>query len=547
MQLRTLLRGGRVLTPDGWASDVLVEAEHIAAVGDGIEVVADHVLELRGRLVTPAFVDAHVHLAATGFAALGADLSGTTSADEALELIAAKAATTDLSVVLGHGWDETCWTGRGPLTREELDEAAGHRPAYVSRVDIHSAVASTALRAAARQPLTDGVDGWSADGPLTRDAHHAVRDAMNTLLTDDDRRTAISTALRAAARVGIGTVHEIGAPHISPGSDFDLVDQLAASALQGGAALPTVQRYWGAQDVSEAHRLGCLGAAGDLCVDGAIGSRTAALHEAYADDDLSSGHLYLTADEVSSHIIACTEQGLQAGFHVIGDRAVSHVVEGFRAAAGSLGEERVRGGGHRLEHLEMVTSEQLAELARLGVAASVQPVFDAWWGGAGGLYETRLAGRSRGMNPYRSMLEAGMVVAFGSDSPVTPMNPWLAVRAAVHHHDETQRLDARTAVRAHTVAGWQLARATLRPRVSDVSTSRERPLGGEMAVGAPAYLAVWDTGDRPDLGSTDLGNGHLEALVAPGRDLPRCDLTLVAGRAAHDAHQEWPMLIGARR
>ena len=139
-------------------------------------------VDLGGRLVTPAFVDAHVHLAATGFAALGADLSSARSADEALDLLAAHAAASGLSVVLGHGWDETGWPGGRPITRRQLDEAVGARPAYVSRVDVHSAVASTALldaAALARRRRCRTLDGWSDDGPLTRDAHHAVRDAMN--------------------------------------------------------------------------------------------------------------------------------------------------------------------------------------------------------------------------------------------------------------------------------------------------------------------------------------------------------------------------------
>jgi predicted amidohydrolase YtcJ len=531
----TLLRNGRVLTPDGWASAVLVEDDRIAWVGnDDAGERTDHVIDLGGRLVTPAFVDAHVHLASTGFAALGADLSSVRSADEALDLLAAHAATSGLSVVLAHGWDESGWPGGRPITRRQLDEAVGARPAYVSRVDMHSTVASTALwEAATSLDAWRGkeLDGWSKDGPLTRDAHHAVREAMNALLTDQDRRAAIRLALSTAARVGIGVVHEIGAPHISPTSDFDLIAELARAAMAEGPALPTVEWYWGSLDVDEAGSLGCLGAAGDLCVDGAIGSRTAALHEAYADDE-TRGYLYLTADQVADHIVACTEREVQAGFHVIGDRGVAEVVAGFRTAAERVGEQRVRDGAHRLEHLEMVTHAQLQELARLGVAASVQPVFDAWWGGAGGLYETRLGGRARGMNPYRSMGDVGMTMAFGSDSPVTPMDPWSAVRAAVHHHDDEQRIDARAALDAHTVGGWQ----TARPRTSDVPASHDRRLGGKVQEDAPAYLAVWQVDDG-------LANGpgvDLEGLVAPDRELPLCDLTIVAGRAAHDALHEWP-------
>lgn len=551
--MRILLHSGRVLTPTGWATAVLIDGEQIAWVGDGepsADHPVDHRVDLRGRLVTPAFVDAHVHLAATGFAALGADLTGVRSAEEALDLLAAHAATAGLSVVLGHGWDETAWPGGQPLTREQLDAAVGPRPAYVSRVDMHSAVASTALRDAALNAWAERpLDGWSDEGPLTRDAHHAVRDAMNELLTEQDRQAAIRLALSTAARVGIGVVHENGAPHISPASDFDIIGGLTAAALDQGPALPTVHWYWGALDPDDARGLGCLGAAGDLCVDGAVGSRTAALHDPYADDGSTSGHLYLTADQVADHVVGCTERELQGGFHVIGDRGVAEVVAGFRAAAERIGTDRVRAGRHRLEHLEMISPDQVAELADLGVAASVQPVFDAWWGGSGGLYEARLGERSRGMNPYATMHDAGMTLAFGSDSPVTPMAPWLAVRAAVHHHDVRQRLDARTAIEAHTAGGWAAASATPRPHASDASTSHERPLDGWVVAGAPAYLAVWGI-DHPDSaesarpvepdGVEPARPVDLDELVAPDRDLPRCELTIVAGRAAHDPFDEFP-------
>ena len=186
----------------------------------------------------------------------------------------------------------------------------------------------------------------------------------------------------------------------------------------------------------------------------------------------------------------------------------------------------------------MVTSEQVHELAQLGVVASVQPVFDAWWGGPDGLYEARLGGRAKGMNPYDTMLKSGMTMAFGSDSPVTPMEPWLAVRAAVHHHDPAQRIDVRAAIDAHTAGGWSAAEEVPDGTTgSDGSDQRKGRLGGEVAVGAPAYLAVWSTAAEP---AAEPARPDLEALVAPGRELPRCDLTIVAGRAAHDALHEWP-------
>lgn len=534
---RILLRGGYVHTPaDPHATALLVDDGHVVWTGDDeasqhFTDGVDRVVELDGRLVTPAFVDAHVHLAATGFATAGVDLSGATSAEHALELLAAHATLADDTVLTGHGWDETGWPDPDAFTREALDVAVGHRPAYVSRVDVHSALASTALVAVAttdEDERISGLDGWSEQGPLSRDAHHAVRDAVRGLQGPKERKAAIRRALESAAAAGVGMVHELGAPHINAPTDLGLARELREEAAAAGRTLPEVVGYWGDLSTDVALEQGLPGAAGDICVDGAIGSHTAALSEPYADAP-HRGHLYLTAEQVADHVVACTEAGLQAGFHVIGDRAATEVVAGFDLAAERLGDAAIVRGRHRLEHLEMVTPEQIARLGELGVTASVQPAFDRWWGGPDGVYRQRLGERSAGMNPFASMSRAGIALAFGSDSPVTPFDPWGAVLAAVWHHDEAERLTVRAAFNAHTRGGWRAA---------------GRDEGGVIAIGAPAHLAVWDvpgalTVQTPDeriaAWSTDprAGVAHLPE-VHPDHPLPTCALLLVAGAVAHD-------------
>ena len=128
------------------------------------------------------------------------------------------------------------------------------------------------------------------------------------------------------------------------------------------------------------------------------------------------------------------------------------------AAAEEVGEAAFRAAGHRVEHLELVPDQAAATLGRLGVVASVQPAFDALWGGDRGLYTDRLgAPRSLASNPFARLAAAGMPLAFGSDAPVTPLAPWEGVRAAVHHHAPGSRVDAATAFAAHTAGGWAAA------------------------------------------------------------------------------------------
>ncbi|MFJ9949522.1 amidohydrolase [Kitasatospora sp. NPDC091207] len=526
-----LLRGGAVYSPaDPFATAMLVEGEHVAWVGsDGAAEAytdsADEIVELDGALVTPAFVDAHVHATATGLALTGLDLTGLPSLAAALDAVAAFVAARPEpgGVLIGHGWDESGWPEGRPPTLAELDAAAGGAALYLSRTDVHSALATTALRA-----LTAGLadrPGFAPTGPLTRDAHHAVRQTALSRLTPEQRRRAQRATLARAAELGIGALHECAGPEIS--SEQDLAALLALAADGEG---PEVFGYWGELGgVETARRLGAVGVGGDLFVDGAIGSHTACLHSPYADAD-HTGTSYLSAEQVADHVAACTEAGLQAGFHAIGDAAVAAVIAGVRAAGERVGANRVKALRHRVEHAEALDGASVAAFAELGLTASVQPAFDAAWGGPDGMYVQRLgAERAAALNPFAGLLRAGVPLAFGSDAPVTPLDPWGTVRAAAFHRTLDHRISARAAFTAHTRGGWRAI---------------GRDHDGVLVPGAIASYAVWAADDlvvqAPDSRvagwSTDPRSGTpgLPDLT-PGRPLPVCLRTVVRGRTVHEA------------
>lgn len=530
----TLLTGGHVYTAqDPFATAMLVVDGAIAWIGDddGAAIYADEadeVIGLRGALVAPSFVDAHVHLTSLGLMLTGLDLSGARSLTECLALLTSAASRLGDSgtagVLLGHGWDESTWPeGRAPTTAE-IDACVGDRAAYLSRIDVHSALASTALRAMA--PQVRALDGWSADGPLARAAHHGVRDVALASISSEQRSRAQRTALGLAASRGVGSVHENAGPTISSAEDL-------REALAWGRQpdMPEVIGYWGAWGAfDDARDLGARGAAGDLFVDGSLGSHTACLTHPYDDDPATSGASYLSVQEVADHIIGATGTGMQAGFHVIGDAASQTVVDGLMAAQEVVGKEALRQARHRLEHLEMPTPTQWRVLADLGVVASVQPGFDAAWGGPHGMYARRLGPeRAAMMNPFASMLADGVALAFGSDAPVTAIDPWGWVRAAVWHSHAPQGISARAAFAASTRGGRRAAR-----------DEHVRP--GVIALGAPADYAVWAPGPlvvhAPDgrlaAWSTDPRSG-----TPPLPDLrhgsPMCWRTARDGRVIYDS------------
>lgn len=505
--MSTLLHNGNIYSkavPN--ATAMLISGERIAWVGtDGRAAPGqreiDKLVDLSGALVTPAFVDAHVHVTRTAFAELGVDASKCRSLAEFLDQIAEHARSHPGEPVIGQGWDEHSWPERRAPTRAEIDRVTNGEDVLVGRVDGHSSIVSTALLK--RVPAIVHADGYETD-LVRRQAQTLARRAVDDGISDTLRVELHRTALRRVAALGIGAVHEMAAPHITSQRDVR-----ALVALTEREPLPDVVLYWGqvGGGIDRARSMGARGAAGDLTVDGSIGSRSARLREAYADDPSTRGRLYLDLPTATEHVVSCTQAGMQAGFHCIGDEAVRVAVTAIVRAAEQCGVAEVIAARHRLEHVEMISPDLIEQMARLGVVASVQPAFDERWGGPGGMYVTRLgADRAAAMNPFGAMVKAGVRLAFGSDSPVTPPGGWQGIRAAASHQTASQRLSVADAFDAATLGGWWAA------GVNDA---------GLLAAGMLATYAVWDAREPrlPDL----------------SRGVPRCLRTVVRGQTVYEA------------
>ncbi len=389
----TLYRNGSVYTAaDPFATAMLVDGDTVAWVGSeqAATSIADssmEVIDLHGALLAPGFVDSHVHLTETGIALDSLQLGGVRSARELLDAVAGFCASASGAggTVLGHGWDET--SGRTPpcpaATNWNAPPAGGRStsPGWMR-------TRRSCPPRWRRPPASTGLDGFGAGGQVKRAAHTAARLAARRLPAAALRGYQ-QQALAEAAANGYVALAEMAAPHI--GSIEDLRLAAGLEHRRPDAPFPEILPYWGeladsaehARSILDGLGVPVLGLAGDLNIDGSIGSRTAALRADYSDAPGERGSLYLSVAEAAAHLAACSLLGIQAGFHVIGDAGLDAALDALDLAAAEVGEQRVRAAGHRFEHVEIADADAIGRLAKYSVTVSAQPGFDAAWGGAG--------------------------------------------------------------------------------------------------------------------------------------------------------------------
>lgn len=453
----TLYRALRVhtLTSPTTGEWVLVDGRHVQRVGTGDPPAADRVVELPGATILPGFVDAHVHLTGTGEHDRAPELGTARSAGQLLDIVA-RVVGRRAGPVLVHGYDESTWADRTVPSISQLD-AICDRPMVILRVDGHVGLANTA---ALKESGAAGREGLEADpegrptGRATGAAKTALRRWFATHLADRDVEELQLAAASLAVSHGITAIHEMSMPHERGLRDLEIL-------LGHRGRLPVdVATYVATTDVAQVIDLGLPRIGGDLPIDGSIGARTAFVSEGYADVG-GTGARNFEDDQLATFFHDAHLAGLQVGVHAIGDAAIVQVLSQWERVYQSLdsrGRRHFRARRHRIEHFEMADGRSIERAAALGLAIGIQPTFDALWGFPGGLYEQGLGPeRAEGMNPFRDLLQRGIEVGGGSDSPITPLDPMEAIAALEGHHRPEQRLAREEALRVWTIGSARLA------------------------------------------------------------------------------------------
>jgi len=356
---------------------------------------------------------------------------------------------------LVHGFDESTWDDPRFPTAAELDEVTAE-PLLVVRVDGHLSLAnSKALEESGEEPGVERREGL-ATGVLTLEANQRVKRWFSGQLSAGEIQDLQLQAASLAASRGVTCVHEMSMPAERGLHDLEVL-------LGHWESLPvSTVTYIATTDIAQAIDLRLPRIGGDLPVDGSLGARTAALAEPYADEEgAGSGATSFVDDELAEFFHGAHMAGLQVGVHAIGDRAIEQVLTTWERVFGALdSRERrhFRARRHRIEHFEMASTVQVERAAMLGITVSVQPAFDSTWGFPGGLYDRRLGWkRAAPMNAFRTCLDRGIEMGLGSDSPITALDPMVAIAAMEHHHDPAQRLTRAQALHLSTSGGAKLA------------------------------------------------------------------------------------------
>jgi predicted amidohydrolase YtcJ len=392
-----------------------------------------------GRAVVPGLIDAHAHLMGQGRSMMQADLVGTSSREDVVERLKAFAEERDLpdgAWLRGRGWDQNDWPDTDFPTRQALDEAFPERPVWLERIDGHAGWANTAALEAvgldALRRMSDPEGGSivrAGDGTPTGVFVDAATEIVASEIpppTPNQERQALQLALETTARHGLTGVHDAGVDMATIRRYREAIDAgrfpLRVYAMIGGRG--RAFDHFCDEGPLRGERLSVRSV--KFYIDGALGSRGAALLDDYSDDPGNRGLLLQSPEEFQQNVRRGLQCGFQVNTHAIGDRGNRVVLDAYEQAVHNTGRTV---GRHRIEHAQILSPQDLPRFAELDVIASMQPTHatsDMPWAG------DRLGKeRLRGAYAWQSLLDSGARLAFGSDFPVEDVDPLEGFYAAV--------------------------------------------------------------------------------------------------------------------
>ncbi len=468
----TMLVVGRIWTADArrpWAEAVALRDDRILAVGAREELEhyrgeKTRVIDAGAGMVVPGLIDSHIHLIDGGLRLSSVQLRDAGSREEFIRRISDYAHKQAKGAwITGGDWDHTRWGGELP-SRDWIDAVTPDNPVWISRLDGHMALANTAAMRAAH--IADDVkdvpggeivrDGGGRPTGVFKDNALTLVDRAQPDPTMQQRLDAAVAAMDYLAARGVTAVHHLGTwPHVEI---FRIAQRRGLLKTRIYACTPLAQWRRLANEVKQRGRGNDWLRIGGLkgFVDGSLGSHTAAFLEPYSDKPGDRGLLVNTPEDLEAWTMAADREGLQVVVHAIGDRAIRLQLDIYERVAQAHGPRDRR---FRIEHAQHIAPQDLPRFAKLGVIASMQPyhaIDDGRWA-------DRVIGAKRCETTYafRSLLDSGARLAFGSDWFVAPPTPIEGIYAAATRRTldgknpegwvPKQKINVEEALRAYTI------------------------------------------------------------------------------------------------
>jgi predicted amidohydrolase YtcJ len=440
------------------AEALVVHDGRIVAVGQWDHVVphvqGERVLDLAGKTVVPGFIDTHVHFLWTALTLAALDVSDADDHASLQTIVAREVADARTGeLIFGMGFTEYALdTDEFSPIVAALDSVAPDHPVYLMGVTGHTSAANT--RALEVLALPDDIPGVMSDvtgrpnGLLADEANNRAWETFSEHFGAHEKAARmIPAAIAKAHAVGITTLHALEGGAASE-------DRAAEEFL---AATPDLSLrivfYYQTMEVDKVLELGAPRIGGCILLDGDVGPHTAALSEPYADDPECYGTLYYSQAEIDSFVLRAHEAGLQVAMHAVGDAAVEQALDAYESALAANPRDDHR---HRIEHCEVIREDQIERAQRLGVALAIQPPFNHYWPHPE-YYPTLGEERAWKVDPVRTLMRPGLLVAGGSDSTVTPLGPLIGIHAAVNHTNPAERVGVQEALQLYTINAARIA------------------------------------------------------------------------------------------
>jgi len=489
-----------------WAKALAVRGDRLLAVGTSPQAERwrgrrTRIVDLRGAVVLPGFIDAHTHMADSAGERGWTRLDGTRDLEDAVVRLRKTAATTPCGGwVVGIDWDEAKWPERRFLTRDDLDRVSTDHAVVARRIDCH--IGSLNSRALERTADLAGMRGFEVDasgrptGLLTEDAFGAFHVRFETGEAGIEK--GLPAVARMAHRLGITSIHDVvtrvgwtAYQRLRRAGRFRVrVSVMPRDSMLGALVDAGLSARFGDPWL----RLGAI----KVFADGSLGAYTAALGAPYVGRPDDRGMLVHSPTELRSILTTAHRAGFQTATHAIGDAAIRLVVETLEEVQDSAPRKSAR---HRIEHYELPDDDILRRTKTAGIVASCQPNFVGQWSGPGDVYETRLgSGRFAANNPFRKIVRARIPLCFGSDG--MPYGPLFGVHWAVNGFFQDQRLSPEEAVRAATAGGAYAAfeepeKGTLESgKLADFVVLRGDPFEMPDRIAQMRIGSTWIGGDR---------------------------------------------------